>query len=592
MTINGWKQGRSKSALRILLATAALTPMPALAQTADSPGEASPVETAAASPSESAMVNLVRALVAQGALQPEVGAALIRQAEAEAAQARAASQQAANRELPPAPSGAIRVPYIPESVRAQIKDELRTEVMAEARSAGWASPEQAAPDWTRRITLHGDIRVRSQSELYSRTNANDIIDFATINALSPYGIDDPRLLLPILNSRNDRWNQLRLRARLGVDIEVTEGVTAGITLATGDNEGPISTNASLAGGFFKRDIWLDKAWLRMAPTDWASASFGRFGNPFKSSDLLYDADLNLDGAALEVNTGKLLGDGLQFAVRGGAFPFDFGHSNSPTFAFDKPRTPQKYLFAGEAQASGTVSGVGYSLSAGYHVFNNFQGELSTPCQVETDSFCSTDHLQPQFLTKGNTLSPLRRIVTISPNAELPQLLGYTFDYRILDINALVTVPIDDVIGVRLTGSFVKNLGFDESDICRNGLEGRPYNNNDAGGGTYCAATDPATFVGGDIGYRFEALLGSERPIKRNAWNVFAGYRYLESDAVLDSLTDSDFHLGGTNSKGYFIGGNYALRDGFLFGIRWMSANEISGPPLAIDVLQADIQVKF
>jgi hypothetical protein len=80
--------------------------------------------------------------------------------------------------------------------------------------------------------------------------------------------------------------------------------------------------------------------------------------------------------------------------------------------------------------------------------------------------------------------------------------------------------------------------------------------------------------------------------KAGQWNVLAGYRYLESDAVLDAFTDSDFHLGGTNSKGYFIGGQYALFDGVLFGGRWMSANEIAGPPLAIDVLQVDLVAKF
>jgi hypothetical protein len=154
---------------KAVLASLLLMPLPAMAQ--------------AEAPSESAMVNLVRALVKQGALDADVGTALIQQAEAEAAQARAANQRNVSSELPPAPNGAIRVPYIPETVRAQIKDELRNEVMKEARVERWASPDEAAPDWTRRITLHGDVRVRSQSELYARTNSNEIIDFATINAL-------------------------------------------------------------------------------------------------------------------------------------------------------------------------------------------------------------------------------------------------------------------------------------------------------------------------------------------------------------------------------------------------------------------------
>lgn len=574
----GWRDG----ALRVAAAVAMLAPLPSLAQEA--------------APSESAMVNLVRALVAQGALKADVGADLIRQAEAEAQQARAANLAASQtpRDLPPAAAGSIRVPYVPESVRAQIKDELRQEVLADARSGGWAAPDKAAPDWTRRIALSGDIRVRSESEFYSKTNSNEVIDYATINALSPYGIDDPRLLLPILNTRNNQWNSPRLRARIGVDIAVAPEVTAGFMLATGDNQGPISTNDVLAGGFLKRDIWVDKAWLKLAPRPWFSGTFGRFVVPFKSSDLLYDQDLSLDGMAIELNSDKWLGENLKVTLRGGAFPFDLGNPNAPTFAFDKPRASQKYLFAGEAELSGKIEDISFSVAAGLHDFDNFQGDLSEPCLVETDSFCSTDHLQPIFLTKGNTLSPLRQIVTVDPDAALPQLLGYTFKYRVLDINAMVSVPIAERVEARVMGSFVKNLAFRESDICRNGLAGRPYNNNAAGGGTFCAA-DPAqraSFAGGDTGYRVEAVLGRMQPFEQGEFHLSAGYRYLESDAVLDGLTDSDFHLGGTNAKGYFLGGAYALRKGLTIGGRWLSANEIEGPPLAIDVLQVDLEVRF
>jgi hypothetical protein len=303
--------------------------------------------------------------------------------------------------------------------------------------------------------------------------------------------------------------------------------------------------------------------------------------------------LRFDGAAVQFDSGEMLGRDVKLAVRGGVFPYEYSAPDYPSFAFDKGKVPTKYLFSGEVEASGTVAELPFSVAVGYHDFHGFQGQLSAPCQVETESFCSTDYFQPFYLNKGNTLSPLRQIVTVSPNADQPQLLGYTFAYRVLDANASVTIPLDDSFGVaRLRGSFVKNLAFRESDICRNGLAGRPYNNNGSGGGLYCAATNPAKFVGGDIGYRGELLVGTIDPTERGKWNVLVGYRYLESDAVLDALTDSDFHLGGTNSKGYFIAGTYALANRLMLGARWMSANQISGPPLGIDVLQVDLNVKF
>ena len=55
---------------------------------------------------------------------------------------------------------------------------------------------------------------------------------------------------------------------------------------------------------------------------------------------------------------------------------------------------------------------------------------------------------------------------------------------------------------------------------------------------------------------------------------------------------SDFHLGGTDTKGFFIGGSYGLDKNTWLNLRWMSADSISGPPLGIDVLQLDLYAKF
>jgi hypothetical protein len=79
---------------------------------------------------------------------------------------------------------------------------------------------------------------------------------------------------------------------------------------------------------------------------------------------------------------------------------------------------------------------------------------------------------------------------------------------------------------------------------------------------------------------------------RGHWQAKVGYRYLQSDAVLDAYTDSDFHLGGTNTKGYTVSGKFSPLDNVTIGARWMSANQITGEPLAIDVLQADFEIAF
>ena len=64
--------------------------------------------------------------------------------------------------------------------------------------------------------------------------------------------------------------------------------------------------------------------------------------------------------------------------------------------------------------------------------------------------------------------------------------------------------------------------------------------------------------------------------------------------MVDGFTDSDFGgvTTGTNLKGYTLSGNLALSPNVWVGIRWMSADQVAGPPLKDDVLQIDLNGKF
>jgi hypothetical protein len=67
---------------------------------------------------------------------------------------------------------------------------------------------------------------------------------------------------------------------------------------------------------------------------------------------------------------------------------------------------------------------------------------------------------------------------------------------------------------------------------------------------------------------------------------------LGSDAVLDAYTDSDFHLGGTNVKGWVVGGNYGLMKNVWLTGKWLSGDVITGPRYGLDIMQLDINTRF
>ena len=89
-----------------------------------------------------------------------------------------------------------------------------------------------------------------------------------------------------------------------------------------------------------------------------------------------------------------------------------------------------------------------------------------------------------------------------------------------------------------------------------------------------------------------AALGYPKPYRWGEWKVFGGYKYLESDATLDAFVDDDFHLGGTNAKGFTLGAEFGLWPGVTWRARWLSANQVTGEPFAADVAQFDLNVAF
>jgi hypothetical protein len=88
------------------------------------------------------------------------------------------------------------------------------------------------------------------------------------------------------------------------------------------------------------------------------------------------------------------------------------------------------------------------------------------------------------------------------------------------------------------------------------------------------------------------LFGDPEIHSRWDWNISAGYKYIQPDAVLDAFDDHDFHMGGTNAKGYVLKASLGIFDNTWLQARWFSANEVYGPPLAIDVAQLDLNTAF
>lgn len=540
-------------------------------------------QSMAQAPSENATINLIRLLVQEGAVPVEKADALIYQAEQEAFQARQDQQGSGAK----TEAGDVRVPYVPETVRDQIRDEIKAEVIAQARSENWATPN-TFPEWVSRLKVEGDVRIRNESRFFDSSNSPEIIDYHDMNVGGPYDVNTntQSQLPPILNTREDRKNRFRIRARLGVTAALTEQWSAGVRLATGSNDSPVSTTQSLGGGMGKKDIWLDQTWLRWQSNQGDTITLGRASNPFVSTNMLYSGDLNFDGVSAALAPIEVANDLSLFGTVG-AFALEYGSDSWPSRSSDKGASEDKWLLGGQLGANWKINRQDrLRTTLAYYHFDNIEGERSSECSLYAGAAaCDTDWSRPDFMQKGNTLFLLRNIALDPANpaqTPLPQYVGLASEFSLLDLNMMWDTSVFNDLKMRLQGNYIVNLAYDESDMWKRS-QGQIVNNFDENG----------EHDSGDTAWMLQATLGSRLDrFNQGDWNMFAGYKYIEPDALPDAYNDSSFHLGGTNAKGYYLGGSYGLGENLYALGRWVSTDEVYGAPLSINLLQVELNARF
>jgi hypothetical protein len=545
----------------------------------------------AATPSQSVVVNLIRLLVQEGVLTQDKANALIRQAEDEAAAA-ARGQVAVNQPpagnakvaATPAVPQSVRVPYIPEIVRKQIRDEVKQEVLQEARAENWAAPDQF-PDWVKSVRISGDFRLRNEWDVFDKRNSPFFPNFSALNAGSPFDLNNSAgTAPPLLNTTADR-QRLRERFRLGIGAQIDDQWAVGVRLATGNTTNPVSTNQTLGSSLANDSFNLDRAFIRYQPTSWITAWAGRFPDPWFTTDLVWDEDVNFDGVAVQVS--PQLGEQLKPFLTVGAFPISNTAFNFPDNTSNKASSRDAWLYAAQVGADWRPEH-DYEIKFGlaYYYFNNNDGKLSSPCTaVSSADPCNTDNTRPGFIQQGNTLFALRNLVTTGQtNPPQFQYYGLASKFHELNLTARFDYAAYDPVHVIFDADFVKNLGFDRAAITAKG----PVNNQ----GASPDATHAGPWNGGDSAFMARVTFGYPVLRERWAWNLNIGYKYIESDAVVDAFTDSDFHLGGTNAKGYFVGGGLGVAHDIDLSARWYSAREVTGAPYSVDVIQVDLNGRF
>lgn len=534
--------------------------------------------------------NLIKELVKQGVLTEKVANEMIKKAEADA-ENQAAQQAAASTDVAAEP-GEVRVPYVPEFVKDEIRQQVRSElradvvkdVMQEAKNQKWGVPD-ALPEWINRFKISGDLRLRSQNDIMASDNAPfPSPNFQNVQAINDAGGVNAAGLNGFINTSNDR-HRFRERLRLAIDADVAEGLKAGVRLATGNMPDPVSTNQTLGNTGSQYQINLDRAYLKYDATNadgfkWLTLTGGRIANPWYvgggeftgGSELVWDTDLSFEGFAATVRQPLGGSGGIRskddnahsvYATLG-AFPLQ-------EFALS---AHDKWLFGGQLGVDwGFQNQDVFKAAVAYYDYRNIQARINQTSTHECSrNTADINASVPGYMQGGNTVAG---ICTEDATGQTFGKYGLAGDYNIVNVNATYDMAMFAPHHVILSADYAKNVGFStRAAEAAQILSGKTKVNDQTN----------AWQVRADVGWPKVDRFGK--------WSVFTLYKYVEADAVLDAFTDSDFHLGGTNAKGWVVGANYGLMKNVWFTGRWLSTDVVTGPKYGNDVLQLDVNTRF
>lgn len=529
--------------------------------------------TAAGSDAAVALPELLRVLVEKGVLTEDDATAVLGEAHGSSGNLNRTGEPEDGSD--PVDEDVIRVPYLPDAVRDAVRDELVREtvpdvteqVVTELRTQAKAGSLAAVwPEWLRGLRLYGDLRYRVENIDYNGdSNApGSVIDWQAVNGAGGVLAAGPDAFL---NTTQDRF-RTRLRVRLGVEAELGEWWAAGVRLSTGNSNVPVTTNQTLGDYGNRGDILLDRGFIQyFRPVGESQAlwfSAGRMANPYQSTSLVWDADLGFEGVSTRYTHGAKDRWG-QVSVTAGWFALQEQALTTDDKSLAALQLAGMWDLGPQAQLRA---------AAAYYDFSNLQARPVTTapgtCDLATEEQLGS---VPPYLQKGNSLAA----ICISGTAGNPGAaedvakVGLASEFEVVAFTLGYDWAWDAHQGLSIDFEYATNLGFDATEILRR--------------------------TGQDLdeqvdGWHLKLALGVDTPRRLSDWSVQAGYKRIERDALVDAFTDSDFHLGGTNARGWYLSGQYGLHQDVWLSLRWVSSNSIEGPTFEVDQYFVDLSARY
>ena len=510
---------------------------------------------------------LIDVLVQAGTLSREKADALLAEARR---RAEAAVAEAAKTEPP-----VVRVPYVPQVVRDQIRNEVREEVLARAKSERWGVPNTTA-EWTDRISVEGELRVRAQVDRPGTGNPSpqDFLTASLGGTTRAADLAAGNATGLATGSTRDARDRLRVLARLAINAKVSDSITAGIRLATGNPTDRVSNRQTLGQNFNRYQFLIDRAFIKVDPFEWVSVNAGRFANPWFSTDMLWSDNLNFDGVSASFRMPERANSAWSPFATVGYFPIRESLG---------PRRSRGIVGAQVGTRWDMNDRTRFRFGLAHYSFQSFEGRVDPDFDAISGAGRSYGQYEYEagLRQRGNTLfltnNPLEIAAGLTPD-KARWGLASRFQPTALTLAAEFSQFSPFVIG--LSGEVVHNGAFDRQEIrARTGVQ-----------------LDDSHAYGAGV----RATFGAQQVRNQGDLQFSLGYRWLGSDAVPDAFVDSDLGLGGTNVRGITAGVLYGLSRDTQLGLRILSGRTISSPTVqpalnnrySVNSIQVDLNVRF
>jgi hypothetical protein len=520
-----------------------------------------------------------------------------------------------------------------------------------------------------------DIQAQEQKD-YSSTAASKIILSPSIKSITFYG--DLRLRYELRDGTepsgatgsggaiaktgdsqtDNRW---RYRLRFGVKGDLYDNFFYGIRIATNpnyDRSGNVTFGHSDAAGPFGKDqslIAIDQVYLGWHATSDITLTGGQMPQPFYTTNLVWDDNLNPAGAAEQYDhtfgnvevfatagqfvyqaaAGNGFTNGLGTGLTGFANTFMFGEQVGFKYKFDD----STFFKAGASifTYSGTEGNSITSVSGLYSdtPLNLSNASLSTTSGAAANTSTAAENNSPSFFNGpfvGAADAPTTNVSGINDLAVLE--VPMEFDFKIgpgihtttsgdpKDLKSMTTETTGWTLPVRIFSDFAYNFEASErADQARDALsalEGTASTGNVGVTGTGTVGGNAALLATNT----FQGVLGSGKSFldqaayqvgvevgqlkKKGDWDTKLYWQSTGYYAVDPNLIDADIFNAATNLKGVVVSGSYNWTDGLTSTVRYAYADPVNdhmatpnvnqdlttGDIKSYNLFQADLMWKF